>query len=164
MVSNIHDYLWLILAFPLAGVVLNGIIALVAERPLLLPKGGHGHDDHGHGGHDDAHGGHHETPAYRKLVSFIAPGMIFAAFVVSVLSVIQLVQMPAEARTVVKPLFTWIQAGGLNVPVALQLDQLSSVMILVVTGVGFLIHVYSVGYMSHEPAVARKSDRSHVVL
>ncbi len=151
--SNIHEYLWLILAFPLAGVVLNGIIALVAERPLLLPADGHGHDDHG--GHGDAHGGHHETPAYRKLVAFIAPGMIFAAFVVAVLSVLQLTRMPAEARTVVQTLFPWIQAGGLSVSVALQLDPLSSVMILVVTGVGFLIHVYSVGYMSHEPAFAR---------
>jgi NADH-quinone oxidoreductase subunit L len=156
MVSNVHDYLWLILAFPLLGVVLNGLIALLAERPLLLPKGGHGHDDHGHGGHDDhGHGGHHETPAYRTLVSFIAPGVIFGAFVVAVLSVLQLAKLPAEARTVVQTLFPWIQAGGLSVPVALQLDPLSSVMILVVTGVGFLIHVYSVGYMSHEPAFAR---------
>jgi NADH-quinone oxidoreductase subunit L len=161
MVSNIHEYLWLILAFPLAGVVLNGIIALVAERPLLLPKGGHGHDDHGsghddhgHGGHGDDHG-HHETPAYRKLVAFIAPAMIFCAFVVAALSVFQLAQLAPEARTVVKSYFPWIQAGGLSVPFALQLDPLSSVMVLVVTGVGFLIHVYSTGYMSHEPAFAR---------
>jgi NADH-quinone oxidoreductase subunit L len=159
MVSNIHNYLWLILAFPLVGVILNGIIALVAERPLLLPADDHGHDDHGHGAHDDAHGdahgGHHESPAYRKLVAFIAPGVIFGAFVVAVLSVLQLTRMPAEARTVIQTLFPWIQAGGFSVPVALQLDPLSSVMILVVTGVGFLIHVYSVGYMSHEPAFAR---------
>src|SRR4051812_28317181 len=44
----------------------------------------------------------------------------------------------------------WIQAGSFSVDFAYQLDQLSMVMLLVVTGVGFLIHVYSVGYMAHE--------------
>src|SRR4051812_25529271 len=44
----------------------------------------------------------------------------------------------------------WIQAGGFRVDFAYQLDQLSMVMLLVVTGVGFLIHIYSVGYMAHE--------------
>ncbi len=46
--------------------------------------------------------------------------------------------------------FEWIVANGLHVPFGFYLDQLSTVMVLVVTGVGFLIHVYSVGYMSHE--------------
>jgi NADH-quinone oxidoreductase subunit L len=46
--------------------------------------------------------------------------------------------------------FEWIEAGGLSVPVNLLLDPLSAVMILVVTGVGSLIHVYSLGYMAHD--------------
>src|SRR5579884_1823517 len=45
---------------------------------------------------------------------------------------------------------TWIQAGSFSVEYGFQLDQLSMLMILIVTGVGFLIHVYSVGYMEHE--------------
>ena len=45
---------------------------------------------------------------------------------------------------------TWISAGGFSAPFGFQLDQLSMVMVLVVTGVGFLIHIYSVGYMAHE--------------
>src|SRR5436309_15295300 len=49
----------------------------------------------------------------------------------------------------------WIQAGGFSVNFAYQLDQLSMVMLLVVTGVGFLIHIYSVGYMSHEAGYYR---------
>src|SRR5947207_5962070 len=44
----------------------------------------------------------------------------------------------------------WVQAGTFSVDFAYQLDQLSMVMLLVVTGVGFLIHIYSVGYMAHE--------------
>jgi NADH-quinone oxidoreductase subunit L len=46
--------------------------------------------------------------------------------------------------------FEWLEAGGFRVPLNLLLDPLSSVMILVVTGVGFLIHVYSLGYMAHD--------------
>ncbi len=49
------------------------------------------------------------------------------------------------------PLWDWIIAGTFRAPLTLQLDQLSAVMLLVVTGVGFLIHVYSIGYM-HEDA------------
>ena len=166
MVNGILDYLWLVPALPLLGVVLNGAIALFAERPLLLKEaglplaGGHGA---AHGSHDDAHGtsshgsahGHHESPAYRKLVALIAPGVVGAAFVVALLCVLSLASRPADGRTFVQILFPWIQAGSLLVPVGLQLDPLSSVMALVVTGVGFLIHVYSVGYMSHERAFAR---------
>jgi NADH-quinone oxidoreductase subunit L len=149
MVNGILDYLWLVPALPLLGVVLNGAIALFAERPFLLKEA------EGHGaGHDDAHG-HHETPTYRNLVAFIAPAVVGAAFVVALLCVLSLASRPADGRTFVQILFPWIQAGSLLVPAGLQLDPLSSVMALVVTGVGFLIHVYSVGYMSHERAFAR---------
>ena len=44
---------------------------------------------------------------------------------------------------------TWITAGNFSAPFGFQLDQLSMIMVLVVTGVGFLIHIYSVGYMTH---------------
>ena len=158
MVNGILDYLWLVPALPLVGVVLNGAIALFAERPLLLKEaglplpGGHGHDASHGAGHGDSS---HEIPAYRKLVAFIAPAVVGAAFVVSLLCVLSLASRPADGRTFVQVLFPWIQAGSLVVPAALQLDPLSSVMALVVTGVGFLIHVYSVGYMSHERAFAR---------
>ncbi|MCP2501791.1 MAG: NADH-quinone oxidoreductase subunit L [Deltaproteobacteria bacterium] len=167
MVNGILDCLWLVPALPLLGVVLNGAIALFAERPLLLkeaglplPGGSHGPSAHGtsaspSGAHSGSHGGHHEAPGYRKLVAFIAPAVVGAAFVVALLCVLSLASRPADGRTFVQVLFPWIQAGSLVVPAALQLDPLSSVMALVVTGVGFLIHVYSVGYMSHERAFAR---------
>ena len=53
-------------------------------------------------------------------------------------------------RAVEQVLFTWLPAGDLQVPFALRLDQLSTLMILVVTGIGSLIHIYSVGYMHEE--------------
>ncbi|MBI5575881.1 MAG: NADH-quinone oxidoreductase subunit L [Deltaproteobacteria bacterium] len=154
MVNGILDYIWLVPAFPLLGVILNGAIALFSERPLLLAEAAHDVESHGHG-HGDSHGGHHAPPAYRKLVGFIGPAVVGAAFVVSLLSVIELAARAPHDRTFIQVLFPWIQAGGFNAAAALQLDPLSSVMILVVTGVGFLIHVYSVGYMSHEKAFAR---------
>jgi NADH-quinone oxidoreductase subunit L len=58
-------------------------------------------------------------------------------------------------ETFTGPLFDWIVAGTFRAPVTLQLDQLSAVMLLVVTGVGFLIHVYSIGYMHEDPDYPR---------
>ena len=59
-------------------------------------------------------------------------------------------ELPAEQIPVVKSYFTWLAAGSFRIEAAFLLDQLSLLMVLVVTGVGFLIHVYSVGYMAHE--------------
>ncbi|HZW36446.1 MAG: NADH-quinone oxidoreductase subunit L [Deltaproteobacteria bacterium] len=150
MVNGVLDYLWLVPALPLLGVILNGAIALFAERPLLLAEAAHGHGDPA----SEAHGTSPRA-SYRSLVAFIGPAVVAGAFVVSLLSVLALAARPAHDRLFVQVLFPWVQAGGFSAPAALQLDPLSSVMILVVTGVGFLIHVYSVGYMSHEKAVAR---------
>ena len=50
---------------------------------------------------------------------------------------------------------SWINAGSLHIDFSIVLDQLSLVMLLIVTGVGFLIHIYSVGYMSDDPGYAR---------
>ncbi|MBI5418832.1 MAG: NADH-quinone oxidoreductase subunit L [Deltaproteobacteria bacterium] len=152
MVGGILDYLWLVPALPLLGVVLNGAIALFSERPLLLAEAGHEEAGHGHG---DARGGDEAPAPYRKLVALIGPGVVGAAFAVSLLCVLQLAARAPQDRLFVQVLFPWIQAGGFTGSAALQLDPLSAVMILVVTGVGFLIHVYSVGYMSHEKAFAR---------
>jgi len=56
----------------------------------------------------------------------------------------------AEHKPYIETLATWITAGSFSAPFGFYLDQLSMIMVLVVTGVGFLIHIYSVGYMSHE--------------
>jgi NADH-quinone oxidoreductase subunit L len=52
-------------------------------------------------------------------------------------------------------LYTWIESGGLTVKLAFRVDALSAVMLLIVTGIGFLIHVYSLGYMAHDDGLAR---------
>jgi NADH-quinone oxidoreductase subunit L len=115
---------WLVLLFPVLGVLLNG---------FLGPRLGKG------------------------FVKWVGPLVIFAAFVVSVWTFLQLQARPPVHR-IVNPdpyLWQWISSGSFQVPVALRIDPLSVTMMLVVTGVGFLIHVYSVGYMAEDLLFAR---------
>ena len=60
-----------------------------------------------------------------------------------------------EGHEVTVHLLTWIQSGGLNVEWALRFDTLTAVMLVVVTGVSFMVHVYSIGYMSHDHSIPR---------
>ena len=91
----------------------------------------------------------------RKVVSAIGTGTVGLAFVIAIGCFAQMLAMPAEERFYVQQLFAWIDSGDLSVPVRLALDPLSALMMLIVTGVGFLIHVYSTGYMNHEKAYGR---------
>lgn len=86
----------------------------------------------------------------KRYVSFQACFAVFASFAVSVVSLIGLLRAGTETSPIIKNLFSWIQAGSFRADLSLQFDPLSAVMALVVTGVGFLIHVYSVGYMAED--------------
>ena len=66
-----------------------------------------------------------------------------------------LAALPEHERAIVETVYTWMQVGDFSVDVSFLLDPLSAVMMLVVTGVGFLIHVYSIGYMAHDPSFRR---------
>ena len=79
-----------------------------------------------------------------------ASAAMFAAFGVSVMAVASLVSLPVEEREIIQTVFTWIGSADFQVPLGLRLDPLSALMILVVTGIGFLIHVYSIAYMIEE--------------
>jgi NADH-quinone oxidoreductase subunit L len=125
------DLIWLIPVLPLAGSALIGLLGLVQLRAT-------------------------GTKLNKQLVSFIALASVGLAFLLSAAVVYQ--AFAVEHREVfTKDLFTWLNAGSLplaggglaqfTAPWGFQLDPLSAVMILVVTGVGFLIHVYSTGYM-----------------
>src|SRR5438132_7677380 len=80
----------------------------------------------------------------------IACGAIILSFAVSVAAVARLIALPVDERVITQQAFTWITSGDLSVGLTLRLDPLSSVMILVVTGIGSLIHVYSTAYMHEE--------------
>ncbi len=157
-------FLYLIPLLPLLGFVFNFTVGV---RVLGRPKGGHahGHDDHGHG-----HGGHAHSPS--PIIGLVACGAVGLAFLVAVYAVVQ--AHGAPDHTLVETFWTWLpggtaqsqglalgQHGGgtglapVRVDWAYQVDPLSSVMLMVVTFIGFLIHVYSTGYMSHDAGYAR---------
>ena len=146
-------YLYLIPLFPLLGFLFNFIVGV---RVLGRAKPGHGD------GHADAHGSGHGSVRPDPLVGLVACGSVLLSFAVAVLAVVAAHRAPDH--TLVQTLWTWIEGGAVTTAAgatplvvgwAYQLDPLSSVMVVVVTFVGFLIHVYSIGYMGHDPGYAR---------
>jgi NADH-quinone oxidoreductase subunit L len=90
-----------------------------------------------------------------KIVNAVALGSTGLAFACALEAVREFSQLPAEQVPYVKQFFTWIAAGSFRAGFDLQVDQLTVVMLLVVTGVGWLIHIYSTGYMAHEKGYYR---------
>jgi len=81
----------------------------------------------------------------------LAVAMSAASFLLGAVLFIQMAGKSEEEREVGQHLFDWISVGALQVPFGLHLDQLSIVFVLLITGVGTLIHIYSIGYMEHDP-------------
>ncbi len=86
------------------------------------------------------------------IVATLAP---IASFVVAVALFADLLGRPAAQRAVSVPLYTWIKTGSWTIDAGLLIDPLSILFALLVTGVGGLIHVYSIGYMAHDPGRRR---------
>lgn len=82
-----------------------------------------------------------------KVIGIIASAAVGIPFLISVLAFFETLNLPVDQRTNVVELFTWMSVGSLEISFAYLVDQLSLTMSLIVTGVGFLIHVYSIGYM-----------------
>ena len=82
---------------------------------------------------------------------YFAVLMVVAAAAYGIALLVGLLGRSADDRAVGQTLFEWVFVGGFTAPVALQLDQLSMVFVLLITIVGSLIHIYSLGYMEHDP-------------
>jgi len=82
---------------------------------------------------------------------FLAVAMSAASFLLGTFMFMQMAGKSEEEREVGQHLFDWISVGAFQVPFGLHLDQLSIVFVLLITGVGTLIHIYSIGYMEHDP-------------
>ena len=80
----------------------------------------------------------------------LASAVMVLSFLLAVMQVWSLAAMPPESRQINQTLFTWLTAGDFSLDLALRLDALSAVMILVITGIGSLIHIYSTSYMHEE--------------
>ncbi len=170
-----------IVLLPLAGAIIAGLISLFGAHKALqahdaahgVPGGGHGHGGHAHvpHGHDahahdghatdahDAHGGHGhgdedeiQSPGARPAQLVTTAFLILSA----ILSWIVFFQVTGgdfalEQVTVL----TWIHSGDLVADWTLRIDTLTAVMLVVVTTVSALVHVYSIGYMAHDPHTPR---------
>ena len=93
----------------------------------------------------------------RRFVNLAGTLSIGAAFVVTLVIFVQVLGAASGHQSTTATLWNWLNLGpgNLNVSVDITIDQLSVLMLLVITGVGLLIHVYSVGYMEHDPGAAR---------
>jgi NADH-quinone oxidoreductase subunit L len=86
---------------------------------------------------------------------YIACGSVALAFLCSVISFFALFSLPADGRAVEVVLYQWVTSGDFQAEIGFLLDPLSAVMSLVVTGVGLLIHIYSIGYMHGDDGFQR---------
>ncbi len=119
-------WLWLIPLFPAAGALWNAVIGWKLQK--IWGK---------------------------RAVHYVAVGSMMASFAVAVLYFLELYGMGPEERYLQQTLWNLLTAGRLSVDFAFFLDPLSMTMVLVVTGIGLLIHVFSIGYMADEPSYWR---------
>jgi NADH-quinone oxidoreductase subunit L len=120
------SYLWLIPLFPIVGAAINAIVGWKLQQ--LFGK---------------------------KIVHRIAVTAMFLAFGTALYAFSQMLALPAEERFLQNTLWNLLTAGRLSVDVGFALDPLSMMMVLIITGIGSLIHVFSIGYMHDEPAYWR---------
>jgi len=90
----------------------------------------------------------------KNLGGVIGSLTVLASFVVSLMVFFE-VKDPSFQGPAVVHLFDFIQSGKLNLPFAFQVDALSALFLLVITGVGFLIHIYSTAYMHHDEGMVK---------
>ncbi len=91
----------------------------------------------------------------QRVVGWIASAAVLAAFGVAVALFFGINALPAEEQSVTITWWQWMTIANFHIPAAVLIDPLSVLMALVVTGVGSLIHIYSIGYMEHEPRYQR---------
>ena len=137
------QWVWLTVALPLVGFLINGQLSLLATGTIpLLPR------------RAAERLGTFVEARQTLIVSLVGTGVLFLSFVVAIMVFLGFPFLDNPQAYVVG-LWSWIPVGRLQVDLAFQVDQLSLVMLLVVTGVGSVIHLFSVGYMRKDPGYAR---------
>jgi NADH-quinone oxidoreductase subunit L len=162
--GTVASYVWLLPLLPLLGFVLNGLLSLVSAFHFGPddPDAGHGSGVHPVAAHDHTGGGAHgddhhavQRHRYAGLVTLIGPGVLIAAFGLALAIFLAMRGLGEMHAPFVQRYFSWMSVGDLQVDASFQLDQLSMVMVLIITGVGALIHLFSVGYMQDDPGYPR---------
>ncbi|HMQ67853.1 MAG TPA: NADH-quinone oxidoreductase subunit L [Ignavibacteria bacterium] len=90
-----------------------------------------------------------------KVVGAISTLAVFIPFVIGVMTFFELLSMAPESRSILINYYNWITAGSFSVNYAYLVDPLSVSLVLIVTGIGSLIHLYSIGYMHNDPGFAK---------
>ena len=157
--GTLADWIGLLPLIPLLGFLINGAISLFSAYragpadPTLDAEHGHGAEQpHATGhGHDAAHAAPHHLA---RLVTFVGPAVLGLTFALA--AAIFGVMLGTEVHEpFVKEYFRWMPMRDLELNWAFQLDQLSMLMTLIITGVGTLIHIFSIGYMREDPGYPR---------
>ncbi|NLH82994.1 MAG: NADH-quinone oxidoreductase subunit L [Phyllobacteriaceae bacterium] len=146
-----------IVFLPLLGFLIAGVMTLLAHpvAPMGAAALGHGHDDHGHCAHDahaDDHGhdAHHAEKPFSRPAELVTTGFLMIAAVLSWVAFFQVAL--GEHHGVFKvAVLPFLHTDGLAVDWSLRIDPLTAVMLVVVNTVSALVHLYSMGYMSHDP-------------
>ncbi|MCE1237039.1 MAG: NADH-quinone oxidoreductase subunit L [Hyphomicrobiales bacterium] len=151
-----------IVFLPLLGFLIAGVMTLMAHpvAPMgaaALGHGDHGHDDHGasdaHGshGHDDhGHDAHHAEKPFSRPAELVTTGFLMVAALLSWVVFFQ-VGMGDHHGAFKVDLLPFLHTSGLSVDWSIRVDTLTAVMLVVVNTVSALVHLYSIGYMSHDP-------------
>jgi NADH-quinone oxidoreductase subunit L len=159
------QWLWAVPLLPLLGFVINGALSLSTafHAGPADPSAPHGDHDAHATAHDDGHGAHgddhHPVVRHRfaAIASIVGPGVMVLSFLlaVAIFFAMRAAGGGEMAAPFVQRYFSWMPVGDLHIDATFQLDQLSMMMTLVVTGVGMLIHLFSVGYMQDDPGYPR---------
>lgn len=153
--DTIAGYAWLMAVLPLTGFVINGLLSLVSAAHIgpADPDMGQEHGSVPAGSNEDDH--HAAKPhRYAGIVSIVGPLVLALSFGLSLAIFVAMSSVNMETPFI-QTYFNWMPVGDLQIDAAFQLDQLSMVMVLVITGVGTLIHIFSVGYMRRDPGYPR---------
>lgn len=160
------QWLWAVPLLPFLGFLINGALSLSDSfhKGPGDPTANHG-DDHGAHeefiGHEHDHDGDHDashTPVRHKfaaITSIVGPGVLLLSFLLTATIFFAMRGAGEIHAPFVQRYFSWMVTGDLTIDAAFQLDQLSMMMMLVITGVGTLIHFFSVGYMREDPGYPR---------
>jgi NADH-quinone oxidoreductase subunit L len=91
----------------------------------------------------------------KRAISFVGCGVVIGAFLIAVIGFVRILALPHLSRFMIDRMWPWFSVGGINIDIAWWLDPLSMIMVLIITGVGGLIHIYSTGYMHDDEAYWR---------
>jgi NADH-quinone oxidoreductase subunit L len=165
--GTVAEWMWLLPVLPVLGFVINGLLSLNSAHfgPRDPNTPAHYPDSEGaaeapaisHAEEAGAVGDdHHAVKRHRwaGVTSIVGPGVLILSFVLAAMIWWQMVNAHPDAPFIQR-YFSWMPVGDLQIDAAFQLDQLSMVMILVITGVGALIHIFSIGYMRDDPGYPR---------